>query len=854
MAYKTFDDYNEDFITTNNGDIKLSATSENNQINLPHENFIRDADLSREGADLILETEGGTIIIEGYFAVEPTPNLSAPNGTTLTPDLVNAFTRGGNEYANAGTQANDASPIGAVQEINGGATVTRLDGTVEPIGIGTPIYQGDIVETDESGAVNIMFVDETSFAVSEDARLSIDEYVFDPSTQSGTSNFSVLKGVFVFTSGLIGRDDPDDVLIDTPSGSIGIRGTIIAGDVNSGEITVIEGAIVLTDFAGNSVTLANQYETARFNPSKNSIESMGTLGAEDVSGKFMSISTVAADLFSSIQDTANENRNSDNSEQNEAAGTEEKSEETSEDTGETHSEDAQSEDTSTQEEAPAQEDPSAQATQEIITSDDITGKAAPKAENEIKISAEKSTPTENTTAEATQTAQTAPAPKIVQQQETPFTISVQALTTTEGSSGENVALITGNFTTLTNLSLVGPSNNFYDIVRIDENNLIVKLKQSLSIDAEAPYKLGIVATNASGASAIRETIDLNILNTDEPTEFIGTTPNNPGADNAFSGSENSTFSYNFGKDFLDPEGDITGFQFTEGGFNPDIIASSLNFNAQTGELTFKLDGDITSDSTYTFTIEAQSTSGNISKTFTYDVLSANTNTATIFTPGDIYAGTDQNITVIANGATIFADSAIQDNTIDISSGNNVTVKAGQGNDTINIATGSNSFIAYGDQGNDTFNLNETNGKAYGGQGNDHFILGNTGALTTMIGGTGIILDGGHGDDVLHLSTGGNIDFTAINDGFIKNIEKIGLINANANTITLSYTDVIAMTDEDNTLVINLDTNDTLNFTNNNPSGYDFYQVGSNNNGHDVYTDGIVTLLIDSDASSVTGII
>ena len=75
--------------------------------------------------------------------------------------------------------------------------------------------------------------------------------------QTKAQDFSVLKGVFVFTSGLIGREDPDDVNIDTPSGSIGIRGTIIAGDTNSGEITVVEGAIVLRDFAGNEMTLAD---------------------------------------------------------------------------------------------------------------------------------------------------------------------------------------------------------------------------------------------------------------------------------------------------------------------------------------------------------------------------------------------------------------------------------------------------------------------------------------------------------------------------------------------------------------------------------------------------------------------
>ena len=138
--------------------------------------------------------------------------------------------------------------------------------------------------------------------MSEDSRLSIDEYVFDPATNEGSTDFSVLKGLFVFTSGLIGREDPDDVNIDTPMGSIGIRGTIIAGNVDNGEITVVEGAIVLRDFNGNEVTLANQFETAQFMPSEGTINEMGQLSAKQVSSNFKGVSGVSGSLFSSIQD------------------------------------------------------------------------------------------------------------------------------------------------------------------------------------------------------------------------------------------------------------------------------------------------------------------------------------------------------------------------------------------------------------------------------------------------------------------------------------------------------------------------------------------------------------------------
>lgn len=306
-------------------EIKVSAEGADS-VTVPSADFIRDADMTRDGHDLVLETANGeTIVIEGYFLVEPAPSITSPEGLQLTPDLVDAFVKN-TQFAQTGT-ISDVSPVGAVEEVSGEATVTRQDGSVETIQIGTPIFQGDVIETNGDGAVSITFIDETSFAVSEDARMAIDEYVFDPSTMEGSQNFSVLKGVFVFTSGLIGREDPDDVTIDTPTGSIGIRGTIIAGDVNKGEITVVEGAIVLRDFNGNEVTLANQFETARFSLDSGGIEPMGQMSAADVAGKFASVAQVNPTLFSSINDAANdeavnggESSASDSANSNDASG------------------------------------------------------------------------------------------------------------------------------------------------------------------------------------------------------------------------------------------------------------------------------------------------------------------------------------------------------------------------------------------------------------------------------------------------------------------------------------------------------------------------------------------------------
>ena len=125
---------------------------------------------------------------------------------------------------NEGFQMAPEQTIGEIRDLTGQATVTRTDGTSVPAQTGLEIYQGDIVETGEATETTIHFVDETTFPISGNARLAIDEYIYDPETEESTRNFSILRGLFVFTSGLISRDDPEEIEVDTPVGSIGIRG------------------------------------------------------------------------------------------------------------------------------------------------------------------------------------------------------------------------------------------------------------------------------------------------------------------------------------------------------------------------------------------------------------------------------------------------------------------------------------------------------------------------------------------------------------------------------------------------------------------------------------------------------
>lgn len=304
-----------------NTEIKVFDAMENSSIDLPDNSAFADMEMSRDGQDLVLQSDGQSdIVIENYFSADPSPILESHDGSILTPELVNAFVQSPEGFASIETAAgSEIQEVGAIEELKGDATVTHLDGTTEDLTLGMPIYEGDVIQTSQDGAVNVLFIDETSMALSEGARFAVTDYSYDPATESGTTDFSVLRGVFVFTSGLIGRDDPDDVTIDTPVGSIGIRGTIIAGHINpEGEssITVVEGAIVVKNAAGEH-TLDQQFGTVHVNGFNSEMQDMGVLQPHAVSQTYGSASYVVPSLFSNINDAEKEKAANEEQQQSE---------------------------------------------------------------------------------------------------------------------------------------------------------------------------------------------------------------------------------------------------------------------------------------------------------------------------------------------------------------------------------------------------------------------------------------------------------------------------------------------------------------------------------------------------------
>jgi hypothetical protein len=126
-----------------------------------------------------------------------------------------------------------AAPIGKIVTLSGSVTVERasaaavVQANVAPGGAqvkeGDLVYRGDVVSTGADGKVSLVFADGTAFNVSSNARMELNEFVYNPDGKSNTSMFSLLKGTFTFVAGKIAKTG--NMRLDTPVATMGIRGT-----------------------------------------------------------------------------------------------------------------------------------------------------------------------------------------------------------------------------------------------------------------------------------------------------------------------------------------------------------------------------------------------------------------------------------------------------------------------------------------------------------------------------------------------------------------------------------------------------------------------------------------------------
>jgi hypothetical protein len=130
--------------------------------------------------------------------------------------------------------------IGTVADSKGSACEIQRNKTKLPGSKGAAIESMDTYVTGACSA-SITFKDDTKVKVTENSRLLIDDFVFDPKkSDAGKLSIKAAMGTVRYTSGQIAKNNPQAVDVKTPTASIAVRGTDFTMTVDeTGESLVV---------------------------------------------------------------------------------------------------------------------------------------------------------------------------------------------------------------------------------------------------------------------------------------------------------------------------------------------------------------------------------------------------------------------------------------------------------------------------------------------------------------------------------------------------------------------------------------------------------------------------------------
>lgn len=117
--------------------------------------------------------------------------------------------------------------IGQVKVARGTVRIMR-DERELPATPGTRVRTGDVVVTGPDGSAGIAFADNSLLSIGPGSRLTLDRFVFDPTTHAGAFESTLGQGTLAAVSGSIAKRTPDAMRVRTPAATLGVRGTEFA--------------------------------------------------------------------------------------------------------------------------------------------------------------------------------------------------------------------------------------------------------------------------------------------------------------------------------------------------------------------------------------------------------------------------------------------------------------------------------------------------------------------------------------------------------------------------------------------------------------------------------------------------
>ena len=159
--------------------------------------------------------------------------------------------------------------VGKVTEQTGPTEIVRARKSISSA-VNTAVEMNDTIVTARSRA-ELTFDDATKVKITEQSKLIIDDFVYDPKQGTGKLAMKVALGTARYASGQIAKNSPQQVAVSTPTASIAVRGTDFSMTVDElgrslimllpscDDKTCVTGAIEVSNQAG-SILMTQAYQ------------------------------------------------------------------------------------------------------------------------------------------------------------------------------------------------------------------------------------------------------------------------------------------------------------------------------------------------------------------------------------------------------------------------------------------------------------------------------------------------------------------------------------------------------------------------------------------------------------------
>ena len=154
----------------------------------------------------------------------------------------------------------DTTTVGNVDKVQAQVDATQA-GQKRAMAMGSEVYFKDVCHSGQAARLQATLKDGTQLTLGANATMIVDEFVYNPLPfTSGALSVRITKGAFLFVGGKVEGKTGANVKIQTPVGTLGVRGTTVwGGPIDKGYgVIVLSGEVSLTTRTGTVVLRQGQ--------------------------------------------------------------------------------------------------------------------------------------------------------------------------------------------------------------------------------------------------------------------------------------------------------------------------------------------------------------------------------------------------------------------------------------------------------------------------------------------------------------------------------------------------------------------------------------------------------------------